>query len=878
MGQAASTHSSVHSDRSSNNSSSSRLPSGHSARDSRRQSLAQGAHALADSSDHNAHASHRRSFLSQNPLDFPHPSSNLASEPILDTSTSTIERDPLMEVLDSHNPPPSAHSNSDISMRSCRRANNRSRSSTVADSINNQSNIENRGTSENTNSRFGLLSRNWSGRSEARPSRITSSRITRRRLTRSPYSTARGDCFEGPPTDRLLSDGEATVGSSRTRLNRRSRLSHVRHSIAHPISHFFSQEQSRRSNNGRPTSSPHTTTASSSRMSLDPIPDDNVYDRPSDHNAGNQGASSDTERSPFSFGGVPNSLGEDVSPLSRVLHMAATAIAAQLSGRPGSGANLQPLGEGNMDRSLQTLVQSLQQATANSHDAEHSTERGGNDVTQEQQQQHGQPQQREQQQHEHLPSQQTQPHPQPQQPPGDGTSPHVNFLRAFLFSGRDGEQDTASGDGHSDSNPPPLTTDNTPGADQTDDRGAATPNDPGRRRLVTLVIVGVRPIIPSNDSGNSNGETDSASGNNENHSRSALDSLINVPMSSTNPLRRRRSQSPEESRHGSRFLRGFSNDMAETVPRSESEQQSVEGGRRQTRQSLPSSYQNPSSLSSSPGPMPPPTTPAGPNQSSTNSPRRPSYSLDDLLAIPTIEEHGGNADVPDHSVPGQSDGSLENESAESFLNTVRHRRRSASEAARHRGLGSGSARRNGMVEPDGTLPVAGRSWMIYVVGTNLSENHPALATPSLFTDVSFLLSFSPFVIFSLSSSCLINTNRFSFRFPFLQNPSYEDLTLLSTLLGPVKPPVASQNDVNASGGIYRIVTREDSLVAEPVNAEGDSLPLAPNERCLICLSDYQANEENRRLMRCKHIYHKVCIDEVRWPNAPSPFHLGMWFR
>ena len=66
---------------------------------------------------------------------------------------------------------------------------------------------------------------------------------------------------------------------------------------------------------------------------------------------------------------------------------------------------------------------------------------------------------------------------------------------------------------------------------------------------------------------------------------------------------------------------------------------------------------------------------------------------------------------------------------------VRQRRGSDSEYARHRDLGSGAARRNGVVEPD-NVPDQGRSWLIYVVGTNLSEDHPAFATPSLFTDVS----------------------------------------------------------------------------------------------------------------------------------------------
>ena len=75
------------------------------------------------------------------------------------------------------------------------------------------------------------------------------------------------------------------------------------------------------------------------------------------------------------------------------------------------------------------------------------------------------------------------------------------------------------------------------------------------------------------------------------------------------------------------------------------------------------------------------------------------------------------------------------------VQAVQQRRRSDSEFARHRDLGAGAARRNGVVEPDDintdTTPTQGsRSWLIYVVGTNLSEDHPAFATPSLFTDVS----------------------------------------------------------------------------------------------------------------------------------------------
>ncbi|KAJ5814426.1 uncharacterized protein N7503_001176 [Penicillium pulvis] len=159
-------------------------------------------------------------------------------------------------------------------------------------------------------------------------------------------------------------------------------------------------------------------------------------------------------------------------------------------------------------------------------------------------------------------------------------------------------------------------------------------------------------------------------------------------------------------------------------------------------------------------------------------------------------------------------------------NAARQRRRSDSEYARHRALGSGSVRRNGVVEPDQPTPSGGRSWLIYVVGTNLSENHPALTTPSLFTD----------------------------------NPTYEDMILLSSLLGPAKPPVATQADVNSAGGLFRLVEYDGSLVAESINGAG-AIQIQDGERCLICLSDYEVAEEVRELVKCKHVFHRDCIDQ-----------------
>ena len=158
-----------------------------------------------------------------------------------------------------------------------------------------------------------------------------------------------------------------------------------------------------------------------------------------------------------------------------------------------------------------------------------------------------------------------------------------------------------------------------------------------------------------------------------------------------------------------------------------------------------------------------------------------------------------------------------------------YRRRSDSEFARRPELSSGATRRNGVVEPDtNSNSAGGRSWLLYVVGTNVSPDHPAFTMPSLFTD----------------------------------NPSYEDMQLLSSMLGPVKPPVATQADVSSSGGVYRLVINGPTLIAQPQSEGLAPITLQVGDRCLICLCDYEAAEEVRRLNKCKHMYHRECIDEV----------------
>ncbi|KAK9467006.1 hypothetical protein V1512DRAFT_262879 [Lipomyces arxii] len=113
-------------------------------------------------------------------------------------------------------------------------------------------------------------------------------------------------------------------------------------------------------------------------------------------------------------------------------------------------------------------------------------------------------------------------------------------------------------------------------------------------------------------------------------------------------------------------------------------------------------------------------------------------------------------------------------------------------------------------EPSTTSTANGvRSWIIYVLGGQYPENHPILTTPSLFTD----------------------------------SPTYEDMMLLSSYIGPAKPPVATQEDVDKSGGVQ--------IAAQELNGE----------RCLVCLSDFELGDECRKLQTCGHTFHRGCIDE-----------------
>ncbi|KAK5087683.1 hypothetical protein LTR24_006472 [Lithohypha guttulata] len=351
----------------------------------------------------------------------------------------------------------------------------------------------------------------------------------------------------------------------------------------------------------------------------------------------------------------------------------------------------------------------------------------------------------------------------------EGDLPPVNFMRVFQFP--------------NDENGTPMAAQPNPQSTN----GSADNHDGGSLdRSVTLVLVGVRSMPNIHDgSSNENGTLGPS-----------LDTLLSLPfLPPANVLRNgssgalfRRSDTrvrPQNRRHS---MTNFN------FPQ-QYESQRHSRARAGTRTSVENGLLTPMS-ESPPGPVPPPSTPADIRSGHATPNRRPSSaSAAHASGLPDLNE-----DQDSYSAPLP---------AESAFNTARQRRRSDSEFARRPELSSGNSRRNGVVEPDRPLNGAGRSWLIYVVGTNVSPDHPAFTMPSLFTD----------------------------------NPSYEDMQMLSTLLGPVKPPVATRSDVEAAGGLFQVVLRGSTLVAEPIHDVQNVVPIDLGERCL-CIDEWLTTGRN----------------------------------
>ena len=368
---------------------------------------------------------------------------------------------------------------------------------------------------------------------------------------------------------------------------------------------------------------------------------------------------------------------DDEAPLSRILQFTAAAIAAQLSGTPDAIGDMEPIGDDGLDGSLNTFVETLNNAA--------TTAASGTEANR-----------------------------------TFTTLPPMNFLRVFRFVNTNADRRRTQA---SPARPESV------GATQASD-GESDQGSDGR--TVTLVVVGVR-SVPSASINHDGSEGSQAS----------LDALLSLPLLPPQaPLRNGPGGLLRHSDGRSRFTarRRASMGGVNPFPANYDSQRHT----RMYGTSHPGSGHTtpvntasvPLLLSESPpGPHPPPSTPADPGLSAqasgTTTPSRRPSSASAVHHTPTLHY--------DNSLQRPQEANTTTAVELDATQTVRQRRRSDSEFARHRDLGAGAARRNGVVEPD-NAPSQSRSWLIYVVGTNLSEDHPAFATPSLFTDVSILNS------------------------------------------------------------------------------------------------------------------------------------------
>ncbi|KAM0708583.1 hypothetical protein Q7P35_005235 [Cladosporium inversicolor] len=445
-----------------------------------------------------------------------------------------------------------------------------------------------------------------------------------------------------------------------------------------------------------------------------------------------------------------------------------------------------------------------------------------------------------------------------------GQSGPLNFFRMFRFGtpGANGTSENPQTDSQAD--------------------GSGDSNN-GDNRMVPIIIVGIRSISPNSASGAGGGVDElppfiDALGHFPSplpahalgaHGQDSIDSILRPPQNGTSFRHRRRAS-----------MGGLGMGRSRINDRYDDQRDHRSPDRRRER---PWSV---ASASSNTEPRPPPATPASPSPelsriSSRNS--TPSHSRPASFVANSIRDFASDSrrnsalqrvaasPLASHT---EETGSLHStRSSDNLLSQPResdhfrgHRRSDTAPNIHYPRFASGHPRRNGVVEPDNIPSLSrsssgnatesanpedrssgdSRSWIIYVLGGSYPENHPILTTPSLFTE----------------------------------NPTYEDMMLLSTLLGPAKAPVATEDDVQNAGGIYELV------VAEPVEDSGtttidtassdrlmaivtaetkgeddpDRVYLEAGHRCLVCLCDFEIKETARRLAKCGHLFHKECID------------------
>ncbi|CAE6474436.1 unnamed protein product [Rhizoctonia solani] len=159
--------------------------------------------------------------------------------------------------------------------------------------------------------------------------------------------------------------------------------------------------------------------------------------------------------------------------------------------------------------------------------------------------------------------------------------------------------------------------------------------------------------------------------------------------------------------------------------------------------------------------------------------------------------------------------------------------RLAENGDRVRSFGSGDRvrRRFRLGEEEERRREGTRNYIIWIIGGYYPSNHSLLAHPNL----------------------------------FLGQVHPDELWMLNELLGQVKPPTVSREDIAKAG----LRTVKGAQVKEL--AETKAVTENCTERCLICLDDYE-DDDDLRIMNCKHMFHKACVDhwmEVGRNNCPA---------